>query len=215
VNVLKHWFVLYKAWIMARVAPLGGPWAVFFIALIDGSIFGVPLDPLIAYYVVIDPRRTILYAVMASVGSALGSTIPYLIGYKGGEALVVKRLGEKRFARVHALSEKWGDLALIIPTLMPPGFPLKAFALMAGVTEMSYARFLLSIFLGRLIRFLGLAAMIIAYGPEILHFIVMSCRHHLGAVAVAAITVIVLIAAGGYYLKPRTRAKAESETIVV
>jgi hypothetical protein len=32
---------------------------------------------------------------------------------------------------------------------------------------------------------------------------------------VAAITVIVLIAAGGYYLKPRTRAKAESETIVV
>lgn len=214
-NVLKHWFVLYKAWIMAIVAPLGGIWAVFFIALIDGSIFGVPLDPLVAYYVVIDPRRTIVYAVMASAGSALGSTVPYLIGYKGGEALVVKRLGEKRFARIHALSEKWGALALIIPTLMPPGFPLKAFTLMAGVTEMSYARFLLSILIGRLLRFLGLAALIIAYGPEILHFIVTSCRNHVGSVYAVIIGLTVLIVAGAYFLKSRGRSKAERETAVV
>ena len=131
VNALKHFLVHYKAWILALLAPLGGIWAVVIVALIDASFFGIPLDPVIAVYVAHDPRRTLVYALMASLGSALGSSVPYLIGYKGGEALVVKKLGQQRFERLHGLSEKYGDMALIIPALMPPGFPFKAFALIA------------------------------------------------------------------------------------
>lgn len=177
---------------MAALAPLGGIWAVFIIALIDASFFGIPLDPVIAYYVAIDPRRTIVYALMASCGSALGSTVPYLIGYKGGEAVVEKKLGPKRFARLHALSEKYGDMALIIPALMPPGFPFKAFALIAGVTEMRYLHFLLSIFVGRLLRFIILGTLIIAYGPEILSFMASVFRDHRVAAMVVAAAVVLL-----------------------
>lgn len=191
-KVLKNFFVRYKAWIMAALAPLGGIWAVFIIALIDASFFGIPLDPVIAYYVAIDPRRTIVYALMASCGSALGSTVPYLIGYKGGEAVVEKKLGPKRFARLHALSEKYGDMALIIPALMPPGFPFKAFALIAGVTEMRYLHFLLSIFVGRLLRFIILGTLIIAYGPEILSFMASVFRDHRVAAMVVAAAVVLL-----------------------
>ena len=182
---------------MAVLAPIGGVKAVFLVAFIDASFFGIPLDPIIAYYVATDPRRAIPYAVMASLGSAVGSTVPYLIGYKGGEALLVKKIGQQRFSRMHALSEKYGDLALIIPALMPPGFPFKVFELMAGVTEMSYLHFLLAIFVGRLLRFLVLGALVIAYGPEILSFLVASFQHHRGltfaviAAIVAAIVVIV------------------------
>jgi membrane protein YqaA with SNARE-associated domain len=188
--------VHYKAWIVALLAPLGGIWAVFIVALIDASFFGIPLDPIIAVYVAVDPRRTIAYALMASLGSAIGSTVPYLIGYKGGEALVVKKLGQQRFARMHALSEKYGDMALIIPALMPPGFPFKAFELMAGVTEMSYLHFVLSIFVGRLLRFLILGMLIIAYGPEILSFLTTAFQHHRGAtfaVIAAIVAAIVLL----------------------
>jgi membrane protein YqaA with SNARE-associated domain len=212
VKALTHFLVRYKAWIMAALAPLGGVWAVFLVALIDASFFGIPLDPVIAYYVAVDPRRTILYAVMASLGSALGSTVPYLIGYKGGEALVVKKLGQKSFARLHARSEKYGDLALIIPALMPPGFPFKAFALIAGVTEMRYPHFLLSIFVGRLLRFIILGGLIIAYGPEILSFLMAAFQHHRAAtfaVIVAIALVIVLIVRLN-----RSRSSALTETIV-
>lgn len=163
---------------MGLLAGVSGVWAVFIIGFVDAAMFGIPLDPIIAFYVATDPRRTILYAVMAAAGSAIGSTVPYLIGYKGGEALVVKKLGPERFGRMHALSEKYGDLALIIPTLMPPGFPLKAFELMAGVTEMRYLHFLLSIFVGRVLRFLALGMLIIAYGPEILTFMMDAFKHH-------------------------------------
>jgi membrane protein YqaA with SNARE-associated domain len=195
VKALKHFFVRYKAWIMAMLAPVGGVWAVFLIALVDAAFFGIPLDPVIGYYVAIDPRRTLLYAVMASCGSALGSTVPYLIGYKGGEALVVKKIGQRRFSRLHAQSEKYGDLALIIPALMPPGFPFKAFALIAGVTEMRYPHFLLSIFVGRLLRFVILGGLIIAYGPEILSFLMTAFQHHRLATfaVVAAITAVIVL----------------------
>jgi membrane protein YqaA with SNARE-associated domain len=212
VKALNHFLVHYKAWIMAVLAPIGGVKAVFLVAFIDASFFGIPLDPVIAYYVAIDPRRTLGYALMASLGSALGSTVPYLIGYKGGEALVVKKIGRQRFARMHALSEKYGDLALIIPALMPPGFPFKVFELMAGVTEMSYLHFLLSIFVGRLLRFLILGTLIIAYGPEILSFMMSAFQHHRGATfavvggIVAAIVLVVRLS--------QSRAPISTETLV-
>ena len=194
-NALKHFLVHYKAWILALLAPLGGIWAVVIVALIDASFFGIPLDPVIAVYVAHDPRRTLVYALMAALGSAIGSSVPYLIGYKGGEALVVKKLGQQRFARMHALSEKYGDMALIIPALMPPGFPFKAFALIAGVTEMGYPHFLLSIFVGRLLRFLILGMLIIAYGPEILSFLMTAFQHHRGATfaVIAAIVAAIIL----------------------
>jgi len=86
---------------------------------------------------------------------------------------------------------------------------------MAGVTEMSYLHFLLSIFIGRMIRFLVLAGMIIAYGPEILHFIIMSCRHHLGATFGVVALLIVLAGVVVYFVRSRVRAEANRETTVV
>jgi membrane protein YqaA with SNARE-associated domain len=195
VKALKHFFVHYKAWIMAALAPLGGIWAVFVIALIDASFFGIPLDPVIAYYVAIDPRRTIIYSLMAACGSALGSTVPYLIGYKGGEAVVEKKLGPKRFARLHATSEKYGDMALIIPALMPPGFPFKAFALIAGVTEMRYLHFLLAIFVGRL-------------------FMASVLRDHRGAAIVVLAAIVLLIVLFVRFRNSRTPQPTETESSV-
>jgi membrane protein YqaA with SNARE-associated domain len=214
VKVLKAILIRYKAWIMAVLAPLGGIWAVGLVSLIDAAFLGIPVDPVVAYYVVSDPRRCVLYAVMASLGSTIGGTVPYLIGYYGGETLVEKRLGPRRFARMHALSEKYGDLALIIPALMPPGFPFKAFQLMAGVTEMRYVHFLLSVFLGRLLRFLLLGTLIIAYGPEIFDFLAMAYQHHRGAFFAGLAVLIALIVALLRFSKSRRRrAKTETTTL--
>lgn len=212
-KVLKAILIRYKAWVMALLAPLGGIWAVGLIALIDAAFLGIPVDPMVAYYVAIDPRRCVTYALMAALGSTLGGTVPYLIGYKGGETLVEKRLGPKRFARMHALSEKYGDLALIIPAIMPPGFPFKAFQLMAGVTEMRYVHFLLSVFVGRLLRFLLLGTLIIAFGPEIFDFLAMAYKHHRGATFVGFAALIALIVALLRFTKSRRRGRTETTTI--
>ena len=54
--------------------------------------FGFPLGPLVAAYVYQDRSRFLLYAVMAAAGSAQSSIILYVIGYKGGEVLLDKRI---------------------------------------------------------------------------------------------------------------------------
>jgi membrane protein YqaA with SNARE-associated domain len=209
VNALKHFFVSYKTWIMAVLAPLGGIWAVLIIALLDAAAFGIPLDPVIAFYVHVDPRRALIYALVASAGSALGSTIPYLIGYKGGEALIVRRVGEKKYARVRAASEKYGDLALIVPAMMPPGFPFKLFVFGAGVAEMPYIHFLLAIFTGRLTRFLLLGALTIKFGPEIIGLTTTIFKEH----RTLALLVIAGIVVAIYFVVRYTKSRTDSATV--
>jgi membrane protein YqaA with SNARE-associated domain len=210
VNVLKHFLGRYKAWIMAVLAPLGGIWAVLIISLMDAAAFGIPIDPVVAFYVHVDPRRTLIYALVASAGSALGSTVPYLIGYKGGEALIVRRVGEKKYAHVRAASDKYGDLALIVPAMMPPGFPFKLFVFGAGVAEMPYLHFLLAVFTGRLTRFLLLGALTIKFGPEIIGLTTTLLKEHrtLTLVVIAAIVLGVYLAVR--FIKSRTASRVET-----
>lgn len=198
-KALKTFFKKYQAYLQGLLLPFG-PWGVFLIALIDAAFFGVPMDPIVAVFVHTDPRRSLLYIVMGAAGSAVGSLVPYLIGYKGGEAFVVKKVGRSRFDRVHGLSERYGDLALIIPGMMPPGFPFKLFVFSAGVAEMNWAHFLLAVFTGRVLRFSVLAILTIEFGPQVIQLIGDIVKRHgtltlsilLGLIAIGVIWYVLL-----------------------
>ena len=49
-NTVKNILKKYTAWIWKVLAPLG-PWGVFAIAAVDGSLFGMPVDAVVAGYV--------------------------------------------------------------------------------------------------------------------------------------------------------------------
>src|SRR3954447_17348421 len=164
---------------MKVLAPLGGPWAILIIATLDAAAFGIPMDPLVAYYVHREPSRFFLYSVLAAAGSAIGSLVPYMIGYKGGEAFLVKRIGQAKFSRIHGLSEKYGDLALIVPAMLPPPTPFKLFVFSAGVLEMNWVHFVIAIFTGRLARFFLLSALTIQFGPQIVEITGVLVKQHL------------------------------------
>jgi membrane protein YqaA with SNARE-associated domain len=202
VKALKTFFQKYQAYLQGLLLPFG-PWGVFLIALIDAAFFGVPMDPIVVVFVHTDPRRALLYVVMGAAGSAIGSLVPYLIGYKGGEAFVVKRVGRARFDRVHGLSEKYGDLALIIPGMMPPGFPFKLFVFSAGVAEMNWGHFLLAVFTGRVLRFSILAALTIEFGPEVIQLMQGIVKRH-GILAFAFLLGLVVAGVIWYVLKRKS-----------
>lgn len=185
-----------------------GPWGVFAIALIDAAAFGVPMDPIVAVFVHTDPKRSLLYAVVGAAGSAIGSLVPYLLGYKGGEAFVVKKVGQARFDRVHRLSEKYGDLALIIPGVMPPGFPFKLFVFSAGVAEMNWAHFMLAVFTGRVLRFCILAALTIQFGPQVVELAGNAVKQH--KVLAIGILLGLVVAALVWYLLRRKKAEGDA-----
>jgi membrane protein YqaA with SNARE-associated domain len=175
---LKHLLAKWTALILLLLKPLG-MWGVMGFAAVDAALLGMPLDAIVAGYSWAHPKKFLLYALMAATGSALGSIVIYLIGYKGGEMLLLKRIGRARFDRIRASVERHEFWAIMLPSMLPPPTPFKLFVLSAGVAEMSFTRFLAAIFCGRFIRFALESLIVIRYGPQIWDFIGSAFHHHL------------------------------------
>ena len=165
-DALKHLVTRYIRFVWALLEPLGS-WAVFAIAGIDSAFFGVPLDPVVATYVYQNRSHALLYPLLAAAGSAAGCILLYWIGYTGGEVLLLKRMPRAKFERIRHAFDRHEFWALVVPSMMPPPFPFKVFALAASVFEMNFWHFLLAIFVGRLIRFLILAMLVLRFGPQV------------------------------------------------
>ena len=165
-KTIGHFLARYTAWIWALLKPLG-IWGVFAIAGIDSALFGMPVDAIVAAYVFQDRRRFLLYVVMASLGSALGSIPLYFVGYFGGEKVLRKRITEERFQKIHQSFERHEFWALMFPGMLPPPMPFKLFVLAASVFEMQLTHFLFAIFAGRFVRFMVLALLTLRFGPQI------------------------------------------------
>ena len=176
-KTIKHILSRYTAFLWALLKPLGA-WGVLVIAALDGAFLGLPVDAVVASYVYQDRSRFVLYALMASAGSALGSIVIYVIGYKGGEELLRKRIPPARFAKIHAAFDKHPFWGLMLPAMLPPPTPFKLFVLAAAVSEMGFARFLLAIFSGRLVRFLVLGLLTVKFGPNVVHWLGALFRQH-------------------------------------
>lgn len=156
----------YIGFVWAILKPLGS-WAVFAIAAIDSAFFGLPLDPVVASYVYQDRSHFLLYALMASAGSAVGCIILYVIGYKGGEVMLEKRMPSAKFSRIRSSFDRHEFWALMLPAMLPPPFPFKLFVLAASAFEMNFWHFLLAIFAGRFVRFLILSILVLKFGPQV------------------------------------------------
>ena len=147
-------------------------------AAVDGSFMGLPLDPIFVGYVYHDRSRFLLYVLLGSVGSALGSIVLYVIGYTGGEVLLRKRLSAERFEKIHESFDHHEFWALMFPAMLPPPAPFKIFVLAAAAFEMNFAHFLLAIFAGRFVRFLIEALLTLWFGPEIVTLTGNLFAHH-------------------------------------
>jgi membrane protein YqaA with SNARE-associated domain len=172
-NILRR----YTGWILGVLQPLG-PWGVFAIAAVDGSLLGMPIDAVVAWYVYNHRRHFLLYVLMASAGSALGSIVIYAIGYFGGETVMRKRIPEERFNRIHASFERHEFWALMFPAMLPPPTPFKLFVLAAAAFEMRFTHFLAAVFAGRFVRFFVLAILTIEFGPQVIHLVGRLAREH-------------------------------------
>jgi membrane protein YqaA with SNARE-associated domain len=176
-KTIKHILSRYTAFLWALLKPLGA-WGVLVVGAVDGAFIGLPVDAVVAGYVYQNHGRFVLYALMASAGSALGSIVIYVIGYKGGEELLRKRIPPARFEKIHEAFDKHPFWSLMLPAMLPPPTPFKLFVLAAAVSEMSFARFLLAIFSGRMVRFLVLGLLTIRFGPDVVHLLGTVFRQH-------------------------------------
>lgn len=144
-----------------------GAFGLFAVALLDSTFVPLPssADALMLLLSTAHPRWMLLYAFMATAGSALGCWILYLVSRRAG-ARALRRFSEAKQKRVKALIDRYDMAAVLVATLLPPPFPFKLFVVTAGVFRFSLVRFMIAIVVGRAFRFLLEGYLAVRYGAE-------------------------------------------------
>jgi membrane protein YqaA with SNARE-associated domain len=153
------WFGFFSSW-----------WGVILLAALDTSVFVfVPFgnDALVVYLAARNQDSFWLYPLLATAGSVLGAGVTFWIGNAVGEAGLDRFVSRHRLDRLKRL-EHTGAVALALPTVLPPPFPLTALVLTSGALGVNRTWFF-AVFAGaRLVRF-GLEALLARlYGAGVL-----------------------------------------------
>jgi membrane protein YqaA with SNARE-associated domain len=109
-----------------------------------------------------------VFPLLATAGSLIGAAVTFWIGRKIGENSLELWISERRLERVKSKIKDRGAIALAVPALMPPPFPLTPFILACGALSVSTPRFFLTLGLMRLVRFGAVSALGLVYGRRIL-----------------------------------------------
>ena len=190
----------FTNWIQTTALALGGP-GLFIVAFLDSSFLSLPEinDLLLIWMVTQHKTRMPYYAAASMLGSVAGCLVLYYIG-RVSEQWVAKRFSADRMERTMKTFQRYGVMAVLIPSLLPPPAPFKIFVLLAGVAGISVPSFALAIAIGRGIRYFGEGLLAIWYGDRAIEYVAANGRRiGLGLVTLLA------IALAAYILRKRAQ----------
>ena len=170
-----------------------GFWGVGLIAIADSSTIPVPMDALLALMIWENKSHFWMYCLAGAAGSAIGGLLPYGLGRAGGELFLLKRVNRERFEQMRNRFEKQEFLAVMVPSMLPPPTPWKAFVFAAGVFDMRVAPFMLSVFCGRLVRWGILSFLVIKLGPSAVSLMSDAIKNHMALLLSGIVLIFVLI----------------------
>jgi len=184
-------------WLKVTLLPYGGL-GLMVLAICDSSFLSLPEvnDVLLMTFSIDHPASMPRLAILTILGSIIGCALLYSVGRKGGEALLQRRFSGDRILRVRQWYRKYGVLAVIVPSLLPPPTPFKIFVLAAGAFGISWPRFLIAVAIGRGVRYFSEGLLAVEYGPAAIRFVQENYgRIGIGLAVVIVATVIIVILA--------------------
>ncbi len=148
----------------------------FFLALLSLSeaiFFPIPPDVLLIALCMGNPKKSLYFALVASVFSVLGGVLGYVLGYFAWENLKHLFLNvvfsEDAFNRVARMYDEHSFIAIFTAGFTP--IPYKVFTISAGVFAINFTAFLVASAISRSLRFFIVAGLIYIYGERIRTFI--------------------------------------------
>jgi membrane protein YqaA with SNARE-associated domain len=170
-----------------------GAFGLFAVALLDSTFVPLPssADALMILLSTTNPSWMVLYAFMATAGSAIGCWILYLISRRAGTR-ALNKFSEAKQRRVKHWIERYDAASVLVATLLPPPFPFKLFVITAGVFRFSLWRFMIAVVVGRAFRFLLEGYFAVRYGAQAKE-ILAKYYPWIGLALVAAIVLFLLI----------------------
>lgn len=175
-------------------SELGGV-GLFVIALLDSSFLSFPQvnDILIILLSTTYPSRMPYYAGMTTLGSLVGCFMLYAVARRGGDAFLRRRMKGPFVDRALKLYQRYGLMAVVVPSLLPPPVPFKLFVLLAGAAAVSPTRFGIAIVIGRGIRYFGQGYLAVLYGERAAEFMKQYGAQLGIGLAVAAVVAAIIV----------------------
>jgi membrane protein YqaA with SNARE-associated domain len=174
-----------------------GPFGLFAVALLDSAFLPLPTgaDALMIFLTIQKPQWMILYAALATLGSAIGCVILYSISKRAGSRALKKFSPEKQ-KKVKDWIDRYDMLSMLVASLMPPPFPFKLFVITAGVFRFSLMRFVIAIVIGRAFRFLLEGYFASRYGEQ--------AKQLAGWIGLGFAVLIVIVFVARHFLKKKS-----------
>ena len=141
------------------------------IAALDATmLFFLPfgVDAVVVYLSARNEQLFWLYPLLATAGSMMGAATTYWVGKKIGDVGLDRYVSERRLNRLRDRVRDSGAIALAVPALLPPPFPLTPFILTCGALNVNPWRFFGIFSAMRLLRFSAAAGLAVVYGRGIL-----------------------------------------------
>lgn len=197
-------------WLEALLLPFGA-WGLLGIAFLDSAFLPLPsgIDLLMIRLCVRNPQSIVLYGIVATAGSVAGCLVLYFTSRAAGHGAAERKVGKERMERIRVWFERHEFLTVMVPAIMPPPTPFKAFIITAGLTEVHLGKFILALTVGRSIRYFGEAYLAIHYGPQVWDF----AKGH-GLLAFGVFSACVLTAILSVLVRQRKRrARSAGQTV--
>lgn len=165
---MKASLLKWAAWLQSTLLAYGA-WGLAGIAFLDSALVPLPqaVDVLVITLAAAQPEYLPLYVLTATLGSVAGCLVLYGVARAGGHAFLEKRVGPKRAERIRRGFERHEFLTVMVPAILPPPMPLKAFVIVAGAARVHVGKFALALMLGRAFRYSVEGWLGIRYGAAV------------------------------------------------
>ena len=168
-------------WVLSWADSRWGTLALFLLAFAEASFFPIPPDVLLLALALGATHRAFRFALIATIGSVLGGALGYYIGYElWYNGAVYSGLANfffdyipgfhvERFEAVRELYNQHGFWVVLTAGFTP--IPYKIFTIMAGLSKINFATFMIASAISRAGRFFLVAALIYFLGERVRGFI--------------------------------------------
>jgi membrane protein YqaA with SNARE-associated domain len=152
-----------------------GAFGLILLSALDSSFLVLPFgnDLLLIGLISADRKgwSWIVYVLTSAAGSVLGVLLLDLPMRKTGEKGLERFVSRRRIERLKHQIENKAAITVLLATLMPPPFPFTPVVMTASALQCSRKTLLLSVFVGRLIRFTIEAILALYLGRKLIGYI--------------------------------------------
>lgn len=144
-----------------------------FFFFIESIFFFIPVDPLLIIYCCEHRKKSLYFALVATISSVFGGIVAYFIGAFlwniVGYKIVLYFSSMESFNKLVNIYTQYESMAVLVAALTP--VPYKVVTLSAGFCQLPFIPFVFYSFIGRGIRFFAIALLIRIFGDKIKNFI--------------------------------------------